>query len=301
MALKGGGSASIPRPAQIVMLQFQDALEQGQWATALSLCTEDVNTASKKWDSPEVFFRETVPVDIVLKLRNFPFHAFKSERDNQVYELYIPLTETNFEPVIIWDCSMRWTDGVWRIHFPPEKINLQEMIAQKKKQIEAQEKKLKQLRNELEPKLRGIKTHLSAVSDEFIVGRPMIFRLELMNYGEHSLIYGDQQVAVNGSMTVLDENYNNVPYIGSQCQTAGGPKELKPNSTVVLFEGLDINRQYAIRRQGTYWVQFNGKSLHIGQKSPSSDANDLYRDFVATTTEFPSNRLRIEVKERSSR
>jgi hypothetical protein len=291
--------APIPRQAEIAMLQFQDALEQGEWAKVLSFCSEEVKAGAKQWGSLDTFFRETVPVDIVLKMRTFPYHSTRRAKESSEYFLYIPLTEPNFAPTILWDCSLQQTGDLWRVNFKPEAINLQDTITAERKRLADQKETLNKARKEMEPKLRGLKTHLSTVSDEFVIGEPMLFRLELMNYGEHTLHYDAQQVAVNASMVVLDRQNQSIPYIAGPYQTAGGFKELKPDSTVVLFDNFYISKQYDISKPGMYWIQFSGKGLDIGQSlSPGSAISPP--GYLRTTTQFPSNRLRIEVKEQTS-
>lgn len=294
LAGKGGSPARIPRKAAIAMLQFQDALEQEEWTKALTFCSEEVTTASQQWGSPRDFFRKTVPIDTVLTLRTFPYHSCRTANGTRSYDLYIRLTEPNFVPVILWDCSLQEADGEWRIRFSPEPVDLEEAIRKRKAQVAARKNELEQLRKALEPELRGVKTHLTAVSDEFVVGKPMVFRLELMNYGAHTLLYDDQQVAVNASMVILNEDKRRVPYIGGSYQTCGGWKVLKPNSTVVLCKHLDINGQYAIGRPGVYWVQFRGEPLSIGKKLSPDDPNDPFSNVISTTTQFPSNIIRID-------
>ena len=50
-------------------------------------------------------------------------------------------------------------------------------------------KRVEEARRTLEPKLRTVKTHLTALSDEFVIGSPMKFRIEFMNLGDAPVHY----------------------------------------------------------------------------------------------------------------
>src|SRR5882672_1701903 len=54
------------RQANMLFLRFQDALAAEKWDEALSLCSERVRAKTSEWPSTEAFFKETVPIALVL-------------------------------------------------------------------------------------------------------------------------------------------------------------------------------------------------------------------------------------------
>jgi hypothetical protein len=110
--------------------------------------------------------------------------------------------------------------------------------------------------------LAGLRTRLAPVEKQFALGQPMMFRLELKNFGQAAVPYDSQAVATNGSLAVRDPQGRPVRYIGGSLQTAhGGPlPSLAPGKTAILFDGLDLASQYLIVRPGKYTVQFRGIS-----------------------------------------
>ncbi|HJQ97438.1 MAG TPA: hypothetical protein VJ826_03935 [Candidatus Polarisedimenticolaceae bacterium] len=108
------------------------------------------------------------------------------------------------------------------------------------------------------PAQEGVRTSLSTPQTEFVLGKPMVFRLEIENIGERVVRYDSQQVAVNSSMSVVGSDGAQIPYVAMTVQTGGGPRPLQPRERSVLFEALDIADQYLITSPGTYAVRFKG-------------------------------------------
>jgi len=90
-------------------------------------------------------------------------------------------------------------------------------------------------------------------------------RLELSNRGSTTYRYDSQQVDVNDSLVVRGPA-GPATYIYGSYQTLGNPKDLKPGETVLLFDELDVARQYSVAREGRYTVQWAGRGLSLARK-----------------------------------
>lgn len=108
------------------------------------------------------------------------------------------------------------------------------------------------------PDQEGVRTSLSARDQEFSLGRPILFRLEIENLGSRVIRYDPTQVAINSSMSIEGNDGVKVPSIAPNVQTGGDSKALKPGERTVLFETLDIADQYLLTSPGSYKVQFKG-------------------------------------------
>jgi hypothetical protein len=100
--------------------------------------------------------------------------------------------------------------------------------------------------------------------------------------------YDDQQVDVNASMIIKDEDGRVMAYTAGPVQTVGGERPIKAGERVVLFASLDIARQYDMKKAGKYQVQFSGHGLMVGDAIGSKNGVARRR--------FPSNTVEIEVK-----
>ena len=171
---------------------------------------------------------------------------------------FVSLSEPDAKPAINWLWSLDEVDGEWSIDFGPVPLKqwIEQETLRQKRQAEEYQAKLKAL----EPKLKGLRTILTAAETEFIQGEPPLFRLELVNDGPARLWYDAQQVAVNHSMTITDSTGRSSPYTAASYQTGGAYAPIKPGETVALFDGFDIATQCALSKPGSYKVQFNPRS-----------------------------------------
>ena len=150
---------------------------------------------------------------------------------------------------------------------------------------------------------------LVPVQDEYVLGRPMRFRLEMTNRTSVKLLYDHQQVAVNHSLVITGPDGKRAPYVRGTCQTSiRGWPAIAPGQTVVLFDKLDAAEQYFIDTPGRYAVQFAGRGLNAGE--PPEDVTysrgradfpdlDAWRAFSTQIrldeATHPSNVLEIDV------
>ena len=284
------------RQANMLFLRFQDALAAEQWQEALALCSDRVRAKAAEWPSPGAFFKETIPIDLLLA-QDF---GYWSARPN-FYGLLVPLTEPQSKPFIQWHWAVSATNQTWVVDYPP--VKLEEYIARKKAAIREREMKANQIRLGLEPKLKGLKTRLVPVSKEFIAGSPMLFRLELTNLGQAAVDYMDSGVAYS-PLTVLDAKGQPLPYVQSPAQIQVRKGQVASGASVVLADRMDLTRHYAITNPGSYAVQFSGADLQIGQPVPGwnpgpfgedeSEISGVF-DFFGLTNRLPSDPIKIEV------
>jgi len=280
------------------MDQFIQALKESAWERALSCCSEKVRAEAKKYESAEMFFKAVVPIEtVVTQSRKFWFTRVKGASGDFScrFDWSFRTAEPNMEHTTSWSAYILKTDAGWVVDF--RTMPLKEWIVRYAEQYKKSEEKAKEreaMRKAFEPRLKRIqaRTFLIPVSRKFVIGQPMLFRLELINEGKEEFLYDHQQVAVNGSLTITDGNGKSVPYIAGPVQTSGAYKPIKPGESVVLFDKLDIARQYDIIRAGRYKVQFNGRGLKTaidieGEKS-SFNMLGLRRN-------FPSNAVEIKV------
>jgi len=288
-------TAPIPQEALAVMSGFRQALAESRWDKALSLCSERVRERARSYDSVEQFFRAVVPVAAVVQKSKILRHYGKSYYPNKVGGgLYFAVQEQADEPVekLWWQVSVRKKDSKWFIHFDttPIKRQLERMRAGRLR-AEARRRERQAKRAAARARLKDVRvrTILTAAGKTFVLGEPMLFRLELVNEGTVTVFYDHQQVAVNGSMIIRDQRGHRVPYIAGPYQTSGEFRPLKPRESVVLFDNFDITSQYYIDAPGRYSIQFNGEGLMIGL-GPEDGLEPLISvGFV------PSNVVEIEV------
>jgi hypothetical protein len=309
---KGGyRPTGFPPPARAVMEGFHNALQNSAWDRALSLCSPAVREKARQYDSALDFFEDVVPIEY-LKTPDRPSQI----RESQYYGAFATVirfrSHTAVGQVLEWRWGVERTtksaDGTnggkgdgWTIAF--DTIPLRKWIAQEVLQQQARLDDHRARFKAIKPSLEKLKTRLVPLNDKFLIGKPMLFRLELINDGPVDLSYDRQQVDVNDPLIVTGENGKRVRYIGEECQTAGAFQPIRAGRTVVLFDKLDIARQYQINKPGRYDVQFSGGGLFIGDlpKDPGPGSERWHSipegamPKVGACRAYPSNVVRIDV------
>lgn len=282
------------RQANMLFLRFQDALAAERWQEVLSFCSDRVRASAAKWPAPKDFFKETMPIEAVLEM---DFGCWSC--GTNFYGLFVTLSEPGAEPRIDWHWGLVPTEGGWVVDFPP--VKLTEYVVKKKAAFQERDERINQIRLSLEPKVRGVKTRITTVSDRFVIGSPMLFQVELLNSGPTSVHYMDLGVR-HKSLTVLNEKKEPIPYVPQPLQIQVGKAELSAGSSVVLAEQIDINKGRQITGPGKYFVQFDSAEVQIGQPVPTEEMGRFGEnltmsvfDFLAATNKFPSNIIQIEV------
>jgi hypothetical protein len=293
------------RQANMLMLRFQDALAEERWQDALSLCSDRIRAKAAEWPSLGAFFNETIPIEGLLAEKFGPWSL-----SSGAYGLFVPLTppthpkKTSAEPEPNQALQWLWaivaaTNKTWVVDYPP--IKLEDCIAQKLKAIRERDERIQSIDKSLEPQVKGIKTRLTAVSERFVIGSPMLFRVEAINLGDTLVHFRNAGVGFH-PLTVLNSRKEPVPFIQMNAQIGVGESKIAPGASVVLADKIDLNNRYAITNTGTYFVQFSGAGFLLGEPLPHQDRGLFgenlsigFGDFLSTTNNFPSEMLKIEV------
>src|ERR1041384_2050541 len=282
------------RDANMLFLRFQDALAAERWTQALSFCSDRIRARAAEMPSLENFFRQTIPIDLLLA-KDF---GFWTERSN-FYGLLVPLTDAQSKPFIQWFWAIYATNGGWVVDYPP--VQLDEYVARKKAAIEARENWIRQIRRDFVPHLNGIKTRLIPEQKSFLIGRPMLFRVELMNLGKSAVDYADSGVAF-APLAIFDEKGTPLPFTETPRQIMVRRGKIAPGEVVLLADKIDLAEHYSIREPGSYAVQFSGANLEFGLPVPDrglgsfgENEDEVFGafDFLAATNRFPSGLIKI--------
>ena len=95
------------------------------------------------------------------------------------------------------------------------------------------------VRHELEPQAKHLTTRLIALTNRFVLGAPMPFRLEINNAGPAPVHYQEPGVRHYG-LSVTDEKNTPVPYGDPPAQIMGTrPQRLAAGATDVIADHLD--------------------------------------------------------------
>lgn len=242
--------------SKAVMLQFQRALKSRQWDKALGLCSENVKSKANDYDSAEAFFKDIVPVDEIVALTQFQTSGGTYNNQNQriAYRCFlrIPANVTIDEADWIW--TIRKNNQAWLIDFdtiPLEKWIEKETLRLTNEAVESHKR--------LEAMRKGFEIKLMALDKEFVIGQPMLFRVEMQNISESLIRWMHTSSAmVNDSMLIKGPDGNVIPYVDTSYQTTAQDKEIRPGEKIILAGKYDVTTQYCITTPGKYTFQFNG-------------------------------------------
>jgi hypothetical protein len=283
------------RQANMVFLRFQEALAGGRWGEALGMCSDRVRRKAAEWPSAGEFVRETIPVEILLA-QDFGYWTI---RGSDFFGLLVPLSEPGAQPVIQWHWAIYATNESWVVDYPPVKVD--EFVARKKAAIAERDEKLREIRARVTPQAKACQTRLSAVSERFVAGSPMLLKVELANQGEKTVHFMNEGVAF-APLVVMDEQKQVLKPTEVAMQIGVGRGEVVPGAVVVLADKIDLGLHYTIKKSGKYFVQFSGANLEIGEPVPLEDWGSFGENeplsiggFVAVTNRVGSNLVEIEV------
>lgn len=257
---KRAGPAKVSEEAKAVMSQFQQALRESDWDKALGFCSENVKSKASDYGSAEAFFRGVVPVDEIVSLPRFQTSGGKYNREGQQveYRCFLRLPTADSEETVDWVWTVGKSDSGWVIGF--ETISLTRHI-EKEHLRRLQEKE--RARERLEQLQRGLETRLVPLSKEFVVGGPMLFRVEMTNVSDSPITYRRGSVMVNDPMIVIGSNGESIKYVDASYQTASRREVIPPGETIILADKYDVMSQYRIIEPGRYTFQFNGRPREI--------------------------------------
>jgi len=248
-----------PKEAQSVMSQFQQALKESNWKKALNYCSKKVRAKAAEYKSTEIFFKDILPIKEITSLPELHISG-RSTRNNKLtsctcsVKLHVP--DSHYP--INWPLSIRRQNTDWKVDFPTKPLNIwtkHEVL------------KLKVANGELKLDPEKIKDafdlRLVPLSQNFVIGKPMLFRLEMTNTTDKTIGYTQTSWLVNDPMTIKDPNGVTAPYVDSSYQTPAAPAFAEPGQTVILADNYDVRSQYHIVKPGRYTFQFKGLSNHM--------------------------------------
>jgi len=291
------------RDANMTLLQFQNALAADRWEDALSLCSAEVQGQAKTWPSVESFFKDTMPLEHVLAR---DFSCWRC--GEQFYGMFETTSAYDEQPRIDWYWGIALAgNGRWVVDYPP--VRMTEYVEQRKALLKARDEKAAALHRALELKAPFISTRLVPLTNRFVIGEPMCFRVELTNAGPVPVHFMDSGLKHYGLVVRDEMRGTNLFNFAGAAQIGVHPSEVPAHSTVVLAEALDITRDHRIVEPGKYSVQFDGNTLQIGERVPTEAAVwakpdrfgreptlAIWGDLFTGTNRFPSDVVQIDVR-----
>ncbi|HNS23027.1 MAG TPA: hypothetical protein PKH24_21190 [Sedimentisphaerales bacterium] len=238
-----------------VALAFQEALGQSDWERALSYCSQRVKAEAARSDSTEAFFKRFVPVEQIVALPGFRPGGFES-RDGKVTRMCVrvEIEVPGDRPFISWPWSLVRVGETWLVDFEPVPLDVsirKELLRQKFVE--------QRPRWNAEEFAKAIDVHLAPVSEEFVIGKPMLFRVEMRNVSDAPIPYSRSGGVMTGDpMSVTGPDGQTVPYVDTSYQIGIGLDVLLPGETVVLADRYDVTSQYRIIQPGRYRFQLRG-------------------------------------------
>ncbi|MHC4215773.1 MAG: hypothetical protein ACYSWP_20690, partial [Planctomycetota bacterium] len=242
-----------PEDVAALIEGFQKAIGSSDWEDALSLCSVKVGRKARESGSLEVFFKSVVPIKELLSETDIRVRG-RSSSGNEVtsYSFDVPVLFPEKDDGLDWEWSAVKSGSGWVIDFKPKTLEIQ-LKHQRMFQESFQSRGDHVLR--MEKMRKGFEISLVPLTEEFVIGKPMLFMIELANVSEETLMYGRTSM-VNDPMEIKGSDGKKVPYMGGSYQTAEGSDFIEPGETVVLVESYDVTSQYHITKPGKYSFQF---------------------------------------------
>jgi hypothetical protein len=282
----------------MALLQFQNALAADRWDNALLLCSADVQNQAKAWPSAEKFFKDTMPIEHVLARGDLGGWSSTVK----FCRLIETISAYDEQPLIEWYWGMALSEnGEWVVDYPP--VLLTEYVVQRKAMLKARGESIAAKDLSVESKMPFISTRLIPLTNRFVIGQPMRFRVELTNAGPTDVYYQEGGLNYYG-LVVRDERDTILTNTAGPAQIGVGTEKLPAHSAVVLAEALDIRQNHPITEPGKYSVQFDGSTLQVGERVRMEPYWDRFGrpfgigsiDFFGVTNKFPSNVVKIDVR-----
>ncbi len=133
----------------------------------------------------------------------------------------------------------------------------------------------------------GLRTRLVPLEPIYVIGKPMMLRVELVNVGSAPVSYDPykEYAEFNGRLLVKGSGGETIPYIGpwsSDQESVGTSRPtLEPRRSVPVFT-IDLATAYYIDRPGRYTIQHNGEFIPksepieiVVQPGRLSDADEI--------------------------
>lgn len=101
----------------------------------------------------------------------------------------------------------------------------------------------------------GYRTQLIPASDEYVIGRPMLFHLLMQNVSDEVKWYDDQGLA-HPPFNIIGPDGEKIIHKVGPFQTLGAEEPIDTDEIVVLMENRDITEEYVITKPGIYRIEF---------------------------------------------
>jgi hypothetical protein len=240
-----------------VFLRFQRALQREDWPEVLSYCTEKIRKKAQEYDSEKEFFYKFMPVEKIAGLSEFPVRGYSSRGEKiQSISLEVQLDVPHEQWPVKWEWSLFKQKDRWTFEFKllPVDMLIRKELA--RRQLEDEDN-----RTRIEKIKKGIEIRLIPISDEFVIGQTMLFRIEMINVKDTPILYtatGPHSVTVNDPMLIVDSSGKTLEYVDTSYQTGVWSDAILPGETIVLVDKYDVTSQYRIMEPGIYRFQFRG-------------------------------------------
>jgi hypothetical protein len=248
------GRALLPEMPNKVMIRFQKAIEDSNWVNALECCSNKIKLKAEEYGSVEAFFNDFLPINEVTSLSEFRICSTRTRDDEVVsYSCEIQLKDPNCRYPLDWNLDVVKEGSNWVVEFPIKPLNIW-----LKHEVLKMKVANERLRTEPEKGRAGFDVRLIPLTKEFVIGSPMLFRVEMKNISDETLGYMHTSFMVNDRMVIKDSNGAIVPYIDTSYQTIVTPEFVEPGETIILADSYDVRSQYHITKPGKYTFQFRG-------------------------------------------
>lgn len=250
---------SLPPEPNAVFTCFVTEIKAANWDKALEFCSAKVRAKAAEYDSADSFFNAVLPLTQLTALQGFRVGSTSSRNNKPIgYDCEIQLKEPDYRYPVRWHLSLVREDLTWAMDFPTKPLDIWMKHA-----VLLSKRCNGELEVDHERNCAGLEVHLVPSSEEFIIGRPMLFRLELKNVSTETLFYENTAYMINDPLIIKDASGATVPFVGGDCQTALCEECIEPNETVTLVEQYDVRSQYHLTKAGAYSFQFKNWSTPL--------------------------------------
>lgn len=267
----------LPGQPENILLGFQKALQRRDWQNVLYFCSENIHKKAQEYKSLEKFLNDYLPIKDLEKMSQFPTTGYSS-RSDKIVKINLDLSLSVYDPKIYESLSWKWSlvkdKDKWLVDFKtiPLEMIIQKELFRRKLRYEDYETR----RAKVE---KGIKYNLIPLVEEFVIGKPLSFRIEMKNISDVPILYMTiGPLMINDPMDIIGPNGEKVRYIDMDSQTFAGEDVILSGETIVLVENYDATSQYYIITPGRYSFQFRNSNVISVEVKPGeiSALDDIY-------------------------
>jgi len=248
---------SVCGQADIALYRFQRALKEHNWERALSCCSRPVKVKAKEFNSAKAFFKDYIPVAQITGLSEFRVRGHSARADKLTrLSFEIPLEVPEAKWPVRWEWSLIWDTDRWLVDFKtlPVKILVRKELLRRELEDEDGRVRMEKIK-------KGIEFNLIPITKEFVIGQPMLFRIEMINVSNSPILYtatGPTAVMANDKMIITGPDGERVEYVDTSYQILVYSDVILPDEKIVLVDKYDATTQYRIVEPNRYTFQFKG-------------------------------------------